>query len=340
MAVPLLDNVRRSLNTRARVDLSSLRARLPRELPRPGRGPRGTVGLDLDGNFVAAVQVADGDVVRAVSRDLDPGLITDGEVADIAGLSEILRNFFERTGLPQRVRLGVANQQIVVRHLELPWIEDPAEREAAIRFQAGEAIPMPLDEVVLDYQLVERGSSPDELVRMPVIVVAARESMIMRFVEAVHEAGLRPEGIDLDAFALVRVLAEPSRGDQNPARVFCHLGGVTNLAVARGPTCMFTRPLATAWQGHDPVETGQLAEQIRMSIDFYMTQPGASPVEDVVLSGPASDRHGLPAELSDLLALPVIAAEPLGRLQAASLPPYEDRHRHTIAAGLALGAAA
>jgi len=344
MAVPLLDNLRRTLDARSRVNLSSLPpgalSRLPGGIPARRRGPRGTVGLDLDGTFVAAVQMASGEIVRAVSRDLDPGVISDGEVADVAALSETLREFFERTGLPQRVRLGVANQQIVVRHLELPWIDDPAEREAAIRLQASEALPMPLEEVVLDYQLIERGTTPDELVRMPVIVAAARESMIMGFVEAVREAGLRPEGIDLAAFALVRVLAEPSRGDQDPARVYCHLGGVTNLAVARGPHCMFTRPLAAAWQGHDPSETGRLMEQIRMSIDFYMTQPGALPVEDVVLSGPASDRHGLPEELSEMLGLPVVAAEPLGGLEAPGLSPYEDRRRHTIAAGLALGAAA
>ena len=50
----------------------------------------------------------------------------------------------------------MANQQIVVRQIELPAIEDSKELDAAVRFQAAETIAMPLDEAVLDYQLLGR----------------------------------------------------------------------------------------------------------------------------------------------------------------------------------------
>ena len=75
--------------------------------------------------------------------------------------------------------------------------------------------------------------------------MAARRSMIEGLLEAVKKAGLKPAGIDLDAFALVRVLAdggEPAADES--ARVYCHLGGVSNIAIAVGTTCLFTRPLA------------------------------------------------------------------------------------------------
>src|SRR5918999_6006921 len=113
---------------------------------------RGSVGLDLDGGFVAAIQTSSDGVTRAASVDLQPGVISDGEVTDVNALTEVLRDFFKSHSLPKRVRLGVANQQIVVRHLELPKIEDERERQAAVRFQAAEAIAMPLNEVVLDHQ--------------------------------------------------------------------------------------------------------------------------------------------------------------------------------------------
>ena len=41
---------------------------------------------------------------------------------------------------------------------------------------------------------------------MRVVLVAARRKMIDSVVEAARAAGLKPEGIDLDAFALVRML--------------------------------------------------------------------------------------------------------------------------------------
>src|SRR5205807_7325075 len=163
---------------------------------------RGTVGLDLDGAYVAAVQACQDGVTRAASMDLAPGVISDGEVTDVTALTDSLREFFKSEGLPKRVRLGISNQQIVVRHLEIPKIEDEKERAAAVRFQASEAIAMPLDEVVLDHQVVGEGVSPEGSGRLRVVVVAARESMITRVVEAVRAAGLKPEGIDLNAFAL------------------------------------------------------------------------------------------------------------------------------------------
>jgi type IV pilus assembly protein PilM len=301
---------------------------------------RGTVGLDLDGGFLSAVQTGGDGVVRAASMDLAPGIISDGEVTDVTALTEALKEFFKNNNLPRRVRLGVSNQQIVVRHLELPKIDDDRELEAAVRFQAAEAIAMPIDQVVLDHHVLGEVTTPEGAARLRVVVVAARESMISRVIEAVRGAGLKPEGIDLNAFALVRALAHPADTAET-ARVYCHLGGITNLAIALGSTCLFTRPLSTAWDvQEDENIAGALAEEIRLSIDFYMAQPEARWVGEVVLSGPGARRPGLSDELAGLIEMPVTVAEPLGMLQATNLPAGEDPYRHTVATGLALGALA
>ena len=317
------------------------------------KNPRGSVGLDLDGAFVAAVQAQDGRVSRAASMELPSGVITDGEVADVERLTESLKTFFKENDLPTRVRLGVSNQQIVVRHLELPQIEEQAELAAAVRFQAAEAIAMPLDQAVLDYQVVGQATSAEGTPRVRVVVVAARQAMIERFVDGVRGARHKPEGIDLNAFALVRALAKPA-ADPAPAGegegefgapeqlacVYCHLGGVTNLAVAVGNNCLFTRPLSTDWTDQGDHVASALAEEIRLSIDFYMAQPDARPVGEVALSGPGSTHEGLAEQLSGLIHLPVAVAEPLGGLEVNGALNGEDPHRHTVAAGLALGASA
>src|SRR6185295_307201 len=208
----------------------------------------GAVGLDIDGRYLAAAQVEAGRVVRGASSELAAGLVADGEVVNRDGLAEALKNFVAEAGLPRSVRLGVANQQIVVRVVELPRIEDDKQRDAAVRFQASEAIAMPLDEAVLDHQIAGFTTGHDGTARMQVVLVAARRKMIETLLEAVKAAGLKADGIDLDAFALVRALATPE-GDEpdQTARVYCHLGAVTNLAVAVGSNCYFTRPLSAAW---------------------------------------------------------------------------------------------
>ena len=299
---------------------------------------RRTVGLDLDGSFVAAVEMDGRAITRAVSADLPAGAVVDGEVADASALAEALRAFFKQHNLPREVRLGVSSQQIVLRQLELPRIADDGERAAAVRFQAAEAIAMPLEEAVLDFQSIGETIGPDGVARERFVVVAARESMIATLLDAVRSAKLKPAGIDLNAFALVRALESEPQPDDS-ARVYCHLGGgLTNLAIAVGSTCLFTRPLPAGEQADGAAAA--LAEEVRLSIDFYMGQPDARWVGDVVLSGPGSVAAGLADELAELIGLPVSVADPLGGIEAGSVGGAEDPRRHTVAAGLALGALA
>ncbi|HYQ12053.1 MAG TPA: pilus assembly protein PilM, partial [Solirubrobacterales bacterium] len=169
------------------------------------------VGLDIEPGYLAAAQVSVNGAVaveRAATGPLEAGVMRDGEVADVEALGEALKAFFREHDLPRRVRLGVANQRIVVRNLELPNLSDPKELDAAVRFQAQEYLPMQLDLAVLDYQSLGV-TQTDEGERQRVVLVAARRDMIDRLLEAANQAGLRPEGIDLSAFAMIRALARP-----------------------------------------------------------------------------------------------------------------------------------
>jgi type IV pilus assembly protein PilM len=302
-----------------------------------------TVGLDIDGEYLAAAVVDGGSIGRMASIDMPAGITTDGEVTDEAALAEVLKRMFADHKLPRRVRLGVVNQQIVVRHLDMPLIEDAAEREAAVRFQAADAIAMPLEDAVLDFQVIGAHETQDGSVRQRIMVVAARTSMISKLVRAVKAAGLKADGIDLNAFALVRVLGGAQEGaiqdPEHPARVICHLGGVTNLAIAVGDICVFTRPLQTPWSD-DEATANSVAEEIRLSIDFYQAGPDARPVDSILLSGPGADNGAVRDALQVRTGLGVAVAQPLGTLDVQTVPAQEDPSRYTIAAGLALGAKA
>jgi type IV pilus assembly protein PilM len=114
------------------------------------------VGLDIDATGIAAASVVVNGrvrVERAAFAPLESGIIRDGEVADVDGLADALRTLYrENKGLDKRVRVGLANQKIVVRVIDLPYLEDAKELEAAVRFQAQDQLPMPLEHAVLDHQ--------------------------------------------------------------------------------------------------------------------------------------------------------------------------------------------
>lgn len=339
---------------------------------------RTVVGLDIEPGFVAAVQVraggADGLAIdRAAGMPLGPGIVRDGEVADPDALAEALKELFRQHKLGKRVRIGVANQRIVVRTVDLPPLGDAKEIAAAVRFHAQDHIPMPLDQAVLEHQSLGLVDTADGQ-RTRVVLVAARRDMLERLHTAARQAGLRPAGIDLAAFAMIRAFHRGGEG----ATLYVSIGGVTNLALAEGATCVFTRVVpggvealaaelaerrgltlehARQWLAHvglvTPVETvagereiveearsvllegvRRIADEVRNSLDFYRAQAGALAAERAVVTGPALAIPGFCDQLGAAIGLPV---EPgaVGEARAGAAGGIEPG-RLAVAAGLAI----
>jgi type IV pilus assembly protein PilM len=200
------------------------------------------VGLDIQPGYVSAVQArVNGSILvqRAAGMPLPSDTVREGEVLDGGVLADTLRELFDESRLDKRVRVGVANQRTVLRTLELPPLTDRKELATAVRFQAEDQVPMPLENAVLDFHplgVIDTPAGP----RQRVIVVAAQRDMVERLLNAVRDAGLRPEGIDLSAFALIRSL---HRADEEHAGrvLYLNVGGLTNMAIAEGTVCRFTR---------------------------------------------------------------------------------------------------
>jgi type IV pilus assembly protein PilM len=208
------------------------------------------VGLDIQPGVVAAVQArVNGAIVaeRAAILPLPSDTVREGEVVDEGALVEALRELFGDSRLSKRVRLGVANQRTVLRTLDLPPVTDRKELDAAVRFQAQDQVPMPLSNAVLDFHplgVVDTDAGP----RQRVVLVAAQRDMVERLLSAARRAGLRPEGIDLSAFALIRSLYRAD--DEHAGRVlYLNVDGLTNLAIAEGTVCRFTRVVGGGLEG-------------------------------------------------------------------------------------------
>jgi type IV pilus assembly protein PilM len=240
------------------------------------------VGLDIEPGFVAAAEFTNGQgltMTKAATDVLQPGLFHDGEVVDVDGLAEHLKVFFSERKLSRQIRLGVANQRVVLRVLELPSIDTDDELDAAVRFKAQEELPMPLDQAVLDHRVLERFSR-DGGTYIRVLVVAVRRETVEQLLAAVRKAGLTPELVDLSAFALVRALYAPGQpaaematgqdgvGEgsgvaQLPGTLYCYVGGLTNLAIATGSTCLFNRVLPNGFESM----ASTLAERRGLTLD-------------------------------------------------------------------------
>ena len=158
------------------------------------------VGLEIEAGSIGATEVrANGDahVTATAVGPLPPEAFHDGVVTDPGTVTEALRSLFAQYRLSHRVRLGIANQRVVVRTLRLPAIEDPDELDSAIRFSAQEQIAMPLEQAVIDHRVVGgigaiEGAPP----QIDVMVIAARRDMIAASLKPLRDAGLEPVGVD------------------------------------------------------------------------------------------------------------------------------------------------
>ena len=222
---------------------------------RSSKGSRGAskklVGLKIGASQLVAARVSNNGVAeleQLARQALPMGIVVGGELREPDALADALKLFFARNKLPKKgVRLGIANNRIGVRIFDIVGVEEEKLLANAIHFRAQEALPIPLDEAVLDYHvLAESVNEEGNSVKRVLLVVAYRE-LIERYVSACRKAGIALAGIDLEAFALLRSMSAPVDGSA-AAVVAVSIGyDRSTFAVSDGRVCEFTRVLE--WGG-------------------------------------------------------------------------------------------
>src|SRR5438132_8823973 len=229
------------------------------------------VGLDIGTFAVRAVELSiDGEakLVRFGQVVLPRGAVRDGEVVDPEAVSAAIRRLWSEAGFKaRRAVMGVANQRVIVRMAEMPAMSEE-ELAAALRFEAQELIPIPVEDAILDFQVLEHVPGSDNGDRVRILLAAAQQDMVRTHVHAVESAGLRVSMVDVVPFALVRALARPGGdvlGSSGRAEaIVCVGAGVTNVVIHENGVPRFVRILLV---GGDDI-TDAIARQLDVDPDI------------------------------------------------------------------------
>lgn len=316
------------------------------------------VGLDIGTSALRAVEliVEDGrlPVLEAFGQvGLPPGIIVDGEIRDRAQVASAIRRLWHNGRFKtNRVRLGVAGLRAITREIELPPVP-PDEVAAAVALQAEDIVPFPIERTSVASAVISRTEDAEGLPLIRVLVAAAHRDLVDSLVAVVEEAGLEPEGIDLDTAALSRAFTLPD-GASEPEAVVSVGAGLTMVVVRHGGTLQFvrtidmggdtvTRALASALDipiadaeilkrrlalpgGHDPAAkravsdvVEQLADEIKSSLRFFGTLPGRTPPSRVLVTGGGARTVGLLEQLRLHIDVPVLEASPLSFVDASRI---------------------
>jgi type IV pilus assembly protein PilM len=332
------------------------RAPKQRKAPVSGGRHKQVVGLSIGASeLAAAVVVNNGQpkLVKAARHPLPPDVVAGGEVRDSEALANEIAAFFSAADLPRKnVRLGIGSSRTGVRVFERPTVDDPRQLANAIRFRAYETLPIPIEEAMLDYHIVEDTSAPDR-----VLLAVAYRDLVDRFAATCAAAKIELAGIDIEAFALLRAIGgEPLPAGQRAeaARVAVSIGhDRTTVAVSDGRVCEFTRVLD--WGGsrvtaaieralevetdeaervkrsldissHAPEpddaraveaarrEVNGLARELASSLHFYQDQPDSLGFAELTITGGGAHLQGLAEQLEELIGISVRVADPFARV--------------------------
>lgn len=274
--------------------------------------------------------------------------------------AEVIRKVIEQLGVkPRRVVTSVSGRSVIVRQVETPRMP-PQELKAHIAYEADKYIPFGSEEVIIDCQpLPEVGDAKSA--SMQVLLVAVRRGFVEDHVSQLRAAGISPEIIDVDVFALSNAYellgpgAKPD-ADKKDATALIDIGASkSNIAIVQGTRLLFTREIYQAGNEitdaivrtfnesaedierikANPGETIEalidaampafedLANEIRLSFDYVEGQFEAQ-VGTVVLSGGSSQLAGIAGILGNILGRPVHVFDPLAGLDL--VPSRYDIH--------------
>lgn len=305
---------------------------------------------------------------------LPHGAILDGEVVEQSSVVRAIKKLWDTAKFTHKnVLLGVANQRVTVREIELPWLP-LNELRASLDLHAGELMPIPVSEALLDfYPTEEIENATGKQVRG--IFVGASRQMIASNINAVEAAGLSPEGVDLIPFGLIRSLAPSQSGAATVAVVdvgartttitvlhhgqprFIRLlsaGGaditdrLSSLLQVPPPEAeKFKHDLGMAYEAPQHLQEAAQAvigvannqiDQIRSTLDFYASATGrqTGPAELLVLTGRGAMLNGFGQYLSSATRLPAMLGDPFGTVNVGRV----GKSQSELAASQASAAAA
>ncbi len=322
---------------------------------------RNLVGLDIGTTHVRGAEVSygsDGPTGRGTLNAfgqvaLPGGAVQDGEVIEVETVASAIKQLWAQAKFSTKdVAIGVGNQRVIVRDLEVPWMPMPQLRQA-LPYQAQDILPMAADDALLDfYPTLEGEGNNGRVVRG--LFVAAVKDTVEANLRAVTRAGLNPVHVDLNAFGLLRALSNGAQMSQTVAMV--DVGArITNVVVASRGVPVFVRVLPAGGQdvtdavasamkiGTQQAEalkreigvgyavpadreaaaeatsavTRALIESIRNTFVYFAQANPGTPIEGAVLTGGGVHLPGFGQFLASASRLPVTLGNPFDNLSTS-----------------------
>jgi len=309
------------------------------------------VGLDIGSSAVKAVELKPAGkgyrVAAFAVEPVPPDSIVDGAIIDAGAVADAIRRIFEgnKAFKAKDVCASLSGNAVIVKKITLP-VMTASELDDSISWEAEQYIPFDIQDVNLDYQILDPGTGPDARGSMDVLLVAAKKEKIGDYTGVIAQAGRTPVVVDVDAFALQNAYEANYGLDAREVVVLMNAGAsAININILQGDQSVFTRDISLGGNAYTEAVQRELglpfeaAEQLKKGIpvdgatyeeaqpvlhavtdnvllemqktfDFFKASASSEQIDRIMLSGGASRVDGFREMLQERFGIPVEDFDP------------------------------
>ena len=339
------------------------------------------IGLDIGSSMVKAVELKPAGkgsfrVTAFGTEPVPPDSIVDGAIIDGGAVAAAIRRLFENKAFKiKEVAASLSGNAVIVKKISLPVMTE-AELSESIYWEAEQYIPFDIQDVNLDYQILNPGTGADANGTMDVLLVAAKKEKIADYTGVIAQAGKIPVIVDVDAFALQNAYEANYGLDATGVVVLLNAGAsAININILSGGQSLFTRDISIGGNAYTeavqkelnlPFESAEQAKkgelvggvgfeevkpvlhamtenvllEIQKTFDFFKATASSDRIDRIVLSGGACTVDGFAQALEDRFGAPVETFDPFKKVAFdARKLGVEDADRVGPTAAVAVGLA-
>jgi type IV pilus assembly protein PilM len=309
------------------------------------------IGLDIGSSSIKAVEFDWGKKTPKLKHfgmiPLPPEAIVDGAFMDSASIVESIRSLVEGLRIKtKKVAVSISGHSVYIKTINVPTMSE-VQLEESIKWEAEQQIPFDIEDVNLDFQILDEQVSPDQ---MPVLLVAAKKDMINDYTAVIEEAGLQPTIVDVDVFAIENAFNLNFESPEEEVVALVNIGAsVMNINILKRGTSAFTRDISIGGRqiteeiqkrlkmtyeeaeslkvkGRDAgaqnpeVEkiiqgtAEQLATEVRRSLEFFAASSSGGEIKKIFLSGGCAKIQMLPGLIEERISMPVEVFNPFAKI--------------------------
>ncbi len=319
--------------------------------------PKRLVGLDIGSGAIKLVQlerVGKGYQLKKFGvKPLDSELIVDGTVMDAGRVIDIIKELVEEQDLQSKeVAFAVSGHSVIVKKIQLPVMSEE-ELEESIKWEAEQYIPFDINDVNIDFNILESSDPEEASDQMDVLLVAVKREKLSEYTTIVMEAGLQPVIVDVDAFTLENMFAINYDIKQGEVVALVDIGAsVMNINIIKGGLFAFTRDISIggnrysetiqrefnlSFEDAEMAKRGEkiegvdqeallniidllnekIASEVIRSFDYFKTTSSNDEIGRILISGGCSKVLNLVSHLSEKLNVPVESTNPFRNIEVS-----------------------